>query len=71
MIFRGGKISTGEMGNFHPALTLEILLCTIVAMIALRMCKVLHNQGSKSHGVRETFATFQEALLVFPEAVRV
>lgn len=21
MIFRGGKISTGEMGNFHPALT--------------------------------------------------
>ena len=22
MIFRGGEFSTGEMGNFHPALTL-------------------------------------------------
>jgi hypothetical protein len=22
MIFRGGESSTGEMGNFHPALTL-------------------------------------------------
>jgi hypothetical protein len=21
MIFRGGEFSTGEMGNFHPALT--------------------------------------------------
>jgi hypothetical protein len=25
MIFRGGEFSTGEMGNFQPALTLELL----------------------------------------------
>jgi len=26
MIFRGGEFSTGEMGNFHPALTVGQVL---------------------------------------------
>jgi hypothetical protein len=37
MNFRGGEFSTGEMGNFHPALTESLILVMAVPFFAARL----------------------------------
>jgi hypothetical protein len=42
MIFRGGENSTGELGNFHPALTFWIVWRAL--MLETRVLEPLENR---------------------------